>query len=116
MSDITPRGDNSMKYPSILKKASERLFMKSMIILPFSLIESTATANMTVKRITGSVLPSARALKMLEGTMVLKKPETVVFARAESKTTSFASTMPRPGRRRKTMTSETALLAANIRT
>ena len=57
--------------------ASDRLFMKSSTALPFSPTDTIATAKTMVKRITGRVLPSAAALMMLVGTMVVRKLETV---------------------------------------
>ena len=57
--------------------ASDRLFMKSSTAFPLSPTETMATAKTMVKRITGRVLPSAAALMMLVGTMVVRKLEIV---------------------------------------
>ena len=60
-----------------MKNASDRLFMKSSTGRPFSPTDKMAMAKTMVKRITGSVLPSAAALIMLVGTMVIRKLVTV---------------------------------------
>ena len=73
-----------MNQPSMRNIASERLFMKSSTALPFSPAETMAQAKTMVNRITGRVLPSAAALTMLVGTMVIRKLDTVGFVTAPS--------------------------------
>ncbi len=73
-------------------------------------------AKMMVKRITGRLLPSAAALMMLVGTMVMRKLVMVGEVISPSYTGALSNTVPRPGRMVQAMAREMTAQTMNITT
>ena len=79
-------------------------------------MERMATAKTMVNRITGRVLPSAPALMMLVGTMVMRKLVMVGVVISPSYTGAFSKTVPRPGRMTQAIAREITAQTMNIST